>query len=77
MLGELKPCERLNRLCELNVVEQVYNLALSTITISVETRSKSHDPRLGLRSNNGRCKTFILRRIAEKNLNFVTVELRH
>ncbi|MEK9498777.1 carbonate dehydratase [Photorhabdus sp. P32] len=31
MLGELPPNERLNRLCEINVVEQVYNLGHSTI----------------------------------------------
>src|SRR5699024_3464273 len=31
MLGELAPQERLNLLCELNVIEQVYNLGHSTI----------------------------------------------
>ncbi|VDY35652.1 Carbonic anhydrase 2 [Morganella morganii] len=31
LLGELAPQDRINRLCELNVVEQVYNLGHSTI----------------------------------------------
>ncbi|MEQ4708557.1 carbonate dehydratase [Providencia huaxiensis] len=40
MLGELKPCGRLNRLCELNVVEQVYNLGHSTIMQSAWKRGQ-------------------------------------
>ena len=41
MLGELKPCERLDRLCELNVVEQVYNLGHSTIMQSAWKRGQN------------------------------------
>ncbi len=31
LLGELSPDQRLNKLCELNVVEQIYNLGHSTV----------------------------------------------
>ncbi|MCC8456472.1 MULTISPECIES: carbonate dehydratase [Photorhabdus] len=40
MLGELPPNERLNRLCEINVVEQVYNLGHSTIMQSAWKRGQ-------------------------------------
>lgn len=38
LLGELPPEQRLNRLCELNVIEQVYNLGHSTIIRSAWKR---------------------------------------
>jgi len=40
LLGELPPDERLNRLCELNVVEQVYNLGHSTVMRSAWKRGQ-------------------------------------
>ncbi|OKP03118.1 carbonate dehydratase [Xenorhabdus eapokensis] len=40
MLGELPPNDRLNRLCELNVIEQVYNLGHSTIMQSAWKRGQ-------------------------------------
>lgn len=40
-LGELAPQERANRLCELNVIEQVYNLGHSTIIQSAWRRSQN------------------------------------
>ncbi|MGF7411132.1 carbonate dehydratase [Providencia alcalifaciens] len=40
MLGELKPTERINRLCELNVIEQVYNLGHSTVLQSAWKRGQ-------------------------------------
>jgi len=39
-LGELSPDERLNKLCELNVVEQVYNLGHSTVMRSAWKRGQ-------------------------------------
>ncbi|MFV9998143.1 MAG: carbonate dehydratase [Arsenophonus endosymbiont of Dermacentor nuttalli] len=41
ILGELAPQERVNRLCELNVIEQVYNLGHSTIIQSAWQRSQN------------------------------------
>ncbi|WGL98902.1 carbonate dehydratase [Arsenophonus sp. aPb] len=41
ILGELAPQERANRLCELNVIEQVYNLGHSTIIQSAWRRSQN------------------------------------
>ncbi|MRE52114.1 carbonate dehydratase, partial [Escherichia coli] len=38
--GELKPTERINRLCELNVIEQVYNLGHSTVLQSAWKRGQ-------------------------------------
>ncbi|VTN14091.1 Carbonic anhydrase 2 [Raoultella terrigena] len=50
LLGEMPEERRLDTLCELNVMEQVYNLGHSTIMRSAwETRAESDDPRLGLR----------------------------
>ncbi|SLM62039.1 MULTISPECIES: carbonate dehydratase [Dickeya] len=40
MLGELPPEERINKLCEINVVEQVYNLGHSTIMQSAWKRGQ-------------------------------------
>lgn len=40
MLGELAPQDRLNRLCELNVIEQTCNLGHSTIMQQRETWTK-------------------------------------
>lgn len=37
---------RLDTLCELNVMEQVYSLGLHHYAISVETRAESHHSRL-------------------------------
>lgn len=41
ILGELAPQERANRLCELNIIEQVYNLGHSTIIQSAWRRSQN------------------------------------
>lgn len=41
ILGELAPQERANRLCELNVIEQVYNLGHSTIIQFAWRRSQN------------------------------------
>ena len=40
LLGELPPEERINTLCELNVIEQVYNLGHSTIMRSAWKRGQ-------------------------------------
>lgn len=40
LLGELPPEQRLNTLCEINVVEQVYNLGHSTIMQSAWKRGQ-------------------------------------
>lgn len=40
LLGELPPEERFNKLCEINVVEQVYNLGHSTIMQSAWKRGQ-------------------------------------
>ncbi len=50
LLGEMPQERRLDTLCELNVMEQVYNLAhFHHYAISVETRAESYHSRLGLR----------------------------
>ncbi|CAA2930070.1 Carbonic anhydrase 2 [Arsenophonus endosymbiont of Bemisia tabaci Q2] len=41
ILGELAPQERANRLCELNVIKQVYNLDHSTIIQSAWLRNQN------------------------------------
>jgi len=40
LLGELSPDQRLNKLCELNVVEQIYNLGHSTVMQSAWKRGQ-------------------------------------
>ena len=40
LLGELSPEKRLDKLCELNVVEQVYNLGHSTVMQSARKRGQ-------------------------------------
>ena len=40
LLGELPPDKRLDKLCEINVIEQVYNLGHSTVLQSAWTRGK-------------------------------------
>ncbi len=40
LLGELHPDERINTLCEINVIEQVYNLGHSTIMRSAWKRGQ-------------------------------------
>lgn len=49
LLGEMPQERRLDTLCELNVMEQVYNPPLHHYAISVETRAESYHSRLGLR----------------------------
>ncbi len=50
LLGEMPQERRLDTLCELNVMEQVYNPGpLHHYAISVETRAESYHSRLGLR----------------------------
>ncbi len=47
LLGEMPEERRLDTLCELNVMEQVYNLGHSTIMQSAWKRGQSDHPRLG------------------------------
>ncbi len=52
LLGEMPEERRLDTLCELNVMEQVYNLGHSTIMQSAWKRGqKSDHPRLGLQDS--------------------------
>jgi carbonic anhydrase len=41
LLGELPPDKRLDKLCEINVIEQVYNLGHSTVLQSAWKRGKN------------------------------------
>ena len=50
LLGEMPQERRMDTLCELNVMEQVYNLGHSTIMQSAwKARAEGLDPRLGVR----------------------------
>ncbi|PAV02073.1 carbonate dehydratase [Arsenophonus sp. ENCA] len=69
ILGELAPQERANRLCELNVIEQVYNLGHSTIIQSAWRRSQNviiHGWVYGI--NNGRVNDLDVTAISREQL---------
>ena len=49
LLGEMPQERRMDTLCELNVMEQVYNGSFNDHAVSVEARAEGLYPRLGVR----------------------------
>lgn len=72
LLGEMPQERRLDTLCELNVMEQVYNPPLHYYAISVETRAESHHTRLAYGIHDG-----LLRDLDVTATNRETLEQRY